>query len=53
LDSRRTRASPRPLLTGNPDDLPYYRSHGFEVFAEEQIPVAVPNWFMERRMKPR
>jgi GNAT superfamily N-acetyltransferase len=39
---------PAYLWTGNPDNLPYYRSHGFEVFAEEQIPGGVPNWFMER-----
>lgn len=29
---------PAYLWTGNPANLPYYRSHGFEVFAEEQIP---------------
>jgi GNAT superfamily N-acetyltransferase len=39
---------PAYLWTGNPDNLPYYRSHGFEVFAEETIPGGVPNWFMER-----
>lgn len=39
---------PAYLWTGNPDDLPYYRSHGFEVIDERQIPGGVPNWFMER-----
>ena len=39
---------PAYLWTANPDNLPYYRSHGFEAFAEEQIPGGVPNWFMER-----
>ena len=39
---------PAYLWTGNPDNLPYYRSHGFEVFAEAPIPGGVPNWFMER-----
>ena len=39
---------PAYLWTGNPDNLPYYRSHGFEVIGEELIPGGVPNWFMER-----
>jgi GNAT superfamily N-acetyltransferase len=39
---------PAYLWTANPDNLPYYRSHGFEVIGEEQIPGGVPNWFMER-----
>ena len=39
---------PAYLWTGNPDNLPYYRSHGFEPFAEALIPGGVPNWFMER-----
>ena len=40
--------APAYLWTANPDNLPYYRSHGFEPFAEEIIPGGVPNWFMER-----
>ena len=40
--------APAYLWTANPDNLPYYRSHGFESFAEEIIPGGVPNWFMER-----
>ena len=39
---------PAYLWTGNPDNLPYYRSHGFEVIGEARIPGDVPNWFMER-----
>ena len=39
---------PAYLWTGNPDNLPYYRSHGFEVIGERPIPGGVPNWFMER-----
>jgi GNAT superfamily N-acetyltransferase len=39
---------PAYLWTGNPDNLPYYRSHGFEVIDERRIPGGVPNWFMER-----
>lgn len=39
---------PAYLWTGNPDNLPYYRSHGFEVMGEAVIPGGAPNWFMER-----
>jgi predicted N-acetyltransferase YhbS len=39
---------PAYLWTGNPDNLPYYRSHGFEVIDEAPIPGGVPNWFMQR-----
>ena len=39
---------PAYLWTGNPANLPYYRSHGFEVIDERRIPGGVPNWFMER-----
>jgi GNAT superfamily N-acetyltransferase len=39
---------PAYLWTAKPDNLPYYRSHGYEVFAEETIPGDVTNWFMER-----
>ena len=39
---------PAYLWTGNPDNLPYYRSHGFEVMSEARIPGGAPNWFMER-----
>jgi GNAT superfamily N-acetyltransferase len=41
-------AVPAYLWTGNPDNLPYYRSHGFEVIGERRIPGGVPNWFMQR-----
>jgi GNAT superfamily N-acetyltransferase len=41
-------AVPAYLWTGNPDNLPYYRSHGFEVIGERRIPGNVPNWFMQR-----
>jgi GNAT superfamily N-acetyltransferase len=40
---------PAYLWTANPANVPYYRSHGFEVFAEAPIPGDVTNWFMERR----
>jgi GNAT superfamily N-acetyltransferase len=39
---------PAYLWTGNPDNLPYYASHGFDVIGEALIPGRVPNWFMER-----
>lgn len=39
---------PAYLWTGNPDNLPYYRAHGFVVLREEPIAGGVPNWFMER-----
>ena len=39
---------PAYLWTGNPDNLPYYRSHGFAVTGEALIPSDVPNWFLER-----
>jgi ribosomal protein S18 acetylase RimI-like enzyme len=41
-------AVPAYLWTGNPDNLPYYRSHGFEIIGEARIPGNVPNWFMQR-----
>jgi GNAT superfamily N-acetyltransferase len=39
---------PSYLWTGNPDNLPYYRSHGFEILGEEELPGGAPTWFMER-----
>ena len=39
---------PAYLWTGNPDNLPYYRSHGFDVVGEARIPRGAPNWFMQR-----
>jgi GNAT superfamily N-acetyltransferase len=39
---------PAYLWTGNPNNLQYYRSHGFEVVGEARIPGDTPNWFMER-----
>jgi GNAT superfamily N-acetyltransferase len=39
---------PAYLWTGNPANLPYYGSHGFEVIGEAQIAGGVPNWFMQR-----
>jgi hypothetical protein len=41
-------AVPAYLWTAKPDNVPYYRSHGFETFAEAEIPGPVTNWFMER-----
>jgi GNAT superfamily N-acetyltransferase len=48
LDQADAARAPAYLWTANPDNLPYYRSHGFEPFAEEIIPGGVPNWFLER-----
>jgi GNAT superfamily N-acetyltransferase len=42
---------PAYLWTGNPANLPYYGSHGFEVIGEAQLPGGVPNWFMQRAAK--
>jgi GNAT superfamily N-acetyltransferase len=40
---------PAFLWTSNPANLPYYRSHGYEVVGEETtIPGGASNWFMER-----
>jgi GNAT superfamily N-acetyltransferase len=39
---------PAYLWTGNPDNLPYYRSHGYEVIGETLLPGGALNWFMER-----
>jgi hypothetical protein len=43
---------PAYLWTANPANVPYYRSHGYEVFAEATIPGDVTNWFMERPAAP-
>jgi GNAT superfamily N-acetyltransferase len=40
---------PAYLWTGNPENLPYYRSHGFVVVGEAQILGGVANWFLERQ----
>jgi GNAT superfamily N-acetyltransferase len=40
--------APAYLWTGNPDNLPYYGSFGFEVIAEEPIAGGTPNWFLQR-----
>jgi GNAT superfamily N-acetyltransferase len=40
---------PAFLWTSNPDNLPYYRSHGYEVIGDPTtIPGGASNWFMER-----
>lgn len=39
---------PAYLWTGNPDNLPYYRSHGYEVIGESVIPGGATTWYMER-----
>jgi len=39
---------PAYLYTGNPDNLPYYHSFGYDVTGEARIPGDVPVWFMER-----
>jgi predicted N-acetyltransferase YhbS len=44
---------PAYLWTGNPDNLPYYRSHGFAVLGEAPIPGGVPNWFLQRAPSAR
>ena len=40
---------PAFLDTANPDNLPYYRSHGYDVVGEARLPRDTPVWFMERR----
>jgi GNAT superfamily N-acetyltransferase len=39
---------PAYLWTSNPDNLPYYRSHGYEVIGESGIPGGARSWYMER-----
>lgn len=39
---------PSYLWTGNPDNLAYYRSHGYEVIGEAIVARGALNWFMER-----
>jgi GNAT superfamily N-acetyltransferase len=39
---------PAYLWTANPDNLPYYRSHGYGVIGETTIPGGASNWFLER-----
>jgi GNAT superfamily N-acetyltransferase len=39
---------PAYLWTGNPANVPYYRSFGFAVIGEATLPGDTPCWFMER-----
>jgi GNAT superfamily N-acetyltransferase len=39
---------PAYLWTSNPDNLPYYRSHGYEVIGESGIPGGARSWYLER-----
>jgi GNAT superfamily N-acetyltransferase len=39
---------PAYLWTANPDNLPYYRSHGYDVIGECTIPGGASNWYMQR-----
>ena len=39
---------PAFLWTSNPDNLPYYRSHGYEEIGESGIPGGARSWYMER-----
>jgi GNAT superfamily N-acetyltransferase len=39
---------PAYLWTANPDNLPYYRSHGYDVIGESVIPGGATTWYMER-----
>jgi GNAT superfamily N-acetyltransferase len=41
-------AVPAYLWTSNPDNVPYYRSHGYEVIGECTIPGGAHNWYLER-----
>ena len=43
---------PAYLWTANPDNLPYYRSHGYEVIGETTIPGGASTWYMERPVPP-
>ena len=46
--SLRTERVIESLWTGNPDNLPYCRSHGFDILSEAPIAGGVPSWFMQR-----
>jgi GNAT superfamily N-acetyltransferase len=49
LTSADDAGAPAFLWTSNPDNLPYYGSHGYRVIGEEtRIPGGASNWFMER-----
>jgi GNAT superfamily N-acetyltransferase len=48
LDQADTAGVPAYLWTANPDNLPYYRSHGYDVIGEDALPGGAPNWYMER-----
>ena len=39
---------PAYLTTAKPDNLPYYRSHGYEVTGEAPLPGGAQLWYMER-----
>jgi GNAT superfamily N-acetyltransferase len=39
---------PAYLWTSNPDNLPYYGSHGYQVIGESGIPGGARSWYMER-----
>jgi GNAT superfamily N-acetyltransferase len=39
---------PAYLWTSNPDNLPYYRSYGYEEIGESGIPGGARSWYMER-----
>lgn len=39
---------PAYLWTANPDNLPYYGSHGYGVIGESVIPGGATTWYMER-----
>lgn len=39
---------PAYLWTTNPDNLPYYHSHGYEITAEDVMPGGATTWYMER-----
>jgi ribosomal protein S18 acetylase RimI-like enzyme len=40
------------LETTNPDNLPYYRSHGFAEIGRESLPRGAPLWLMLRPTEP-
>ena len=41
------------LQTANPDNVPYYRAHGFEPIGTETLPRGTPMWLMLRPSNPR
>lgn len=48
LEEADSRGIPAYLETTRPENVPYYRSHGFHVVGQEQLPRGPRMWFMAR-----